>query len=101
MCRAGETEQERLLSSQVPGDICDVVSVGWRGSANGAAMVGILGYGIDNAIFEAEPKPKGAREGQRDLREQFRGEIVGFQHIKHGHTTQVVSNVCENGTAVT
>jgi len=43
-----------------------------------------LRYGVYDAVFEAEPKSTSAQEGERDLREQFRGEIVGFQHIKNG-----------------
>ena len=59
VCRARQTRRE-FLAAQVARDVCNLVVVGWSGSADGAAMAGALGEGEQD--FRVEPTRQSGAE---------------------------------------
>src|SRR5260370_42335603 len=57
--RTCEARRRQLLASQVPCNVCDAVSMGRCRSPHGAAMVVLLGDGVDLSVFEALPHQAG------------------------------------------
>jgi hypothetical protein len=67
-CRGCETRPGELLATQVQSDVRHTVPLGWRRSADRAAVARSFGYGVNHALPEAFAEPTGAGEGEQDFR---------------------------------